>query len=281
MKKNQRLTTNSYWDSVYGNGNSKELKYGKIKRYGKKIFGKKIFCYMLENYSEYLFWKICENRLPKQEGLKILEIGSAPGYRLIKFNKDFSYIPYGVEYSKEGVKLNRELFFLNELSPQNVIHSDFFSEKFQNEYNSYFDIIISMGFIEHFSNVEEVINCHYSLLKDEGLGIISIPNFRGFNYLFMYIFNRNLLKMHNMEIMDKKIFKKYLETENTSVLFMDYYGSFNLALFELNLENKLTKSIYIFINLLQLVFNLFFRVVGLNLENKYFSPFLMAVIKKH
>ena len=103
--------------------------------------------------------------LPENKHAKALEIGSAPGHFLVKLYQTFGYTPFGVEYSNSGVEITRKIFVENQLPPENVIHADFFSEQFLKKYQGYFDIVISRGFIEHFLNVDEVIDKHIELLS--------------------------------------------------------------------------------------------------------------------
>lgn len=77
------------------------------------------------------------------------------------------------------------------------IESDFF--KFQSSQK--YDIVFSYGFIEHFSDTEDVINRHIQLLADQGRLLIVLPNFRGINGWVQYIFDRKNYDAHNMESM--------------------------------------------------------------------------------
>ncbi len=78
-------------------------------------------------YSDYLLWDVIFPRyLPRREGLKVVEIGSAPGDTLVRLKETFSFIPYGVEYSPQGAELNRKTFREHNIDASNVIEADFF-----------------------------------------------------------------------------------------------------------------------------------------------------------
>lgn len=64
------------------------------------------------------------------------------------------------EYSPVGAKLNRENFKDWGLNPEHVIESDFFADDFQSAYRAQFDVVISRGFIEHFTSLQPVIDAH-------------------------------------------------------------------------------------------------------------------------
>jgi SAM-dependent methyltransferase len=115
--------------------------------------------------------------------------------------------------------------------PENVIHSDFFSEDFQKFNQNRFDAVISRGFIEHFADVKDVINRHLEILAPGGILIVSVPNLRGVNYGLARIFHKEVLALHNLDIMTKDVFAKLFDRSNVRPLFCDYYGTFSLYLF--------------------------------------------------
>ncbi|HNA96843.1 MAG TPA: methyltransferase domain-containing protein, partial [Chitinophagaceae bacterium] len=108
---------------------------------------------------------------------------------MVRLNKTFGYEPYGVEYAEAGANLNREVFRQNGLDPNNVIRADAFSEEFLSRYEGYFDLVISRGFIEHFTEMDKVINMHLRLLKPGGKLIVTIPKLTGVPNLIFRVFN--------------------------------------------------------------------------------------------
>lgn len=266
------LTNKQYWDDFY-----KNLK----KSDGKSFFQKYFPQPKVANYSNYLLWNdILSRYLPKERGLKILEIGSAPGGYLINFHKKFSYLPYGVENSDEGYKINCQKFENAELDPKNIINADVFSGDFQKKYGSFFDIVYSRGFIEHFEDTKKVITCHLNLLKKGGTLVIIIPNLRGLNFYLANFFNKESLKKHNLKIMDKKIFYNIFCGEGLKTLFCDYYGVFNFGLF--NTINIFAKFLHRICMIFQYLLNFIFRTLFKNkpLEHRYFSPYLIYIGRK-
>ncbi len=243
------------------------------------LFGKN----SLRSYSDYLLWEIIYKKyLPKTKGLKFLEIGSAPGENLLGFSRTFGYVPYGIEYSQSGAELNRELFRLNNIDPANVIHADFFSEQFHNQYKESFDIVYSRGFIEHFTDVETVIDKHLSLLVKGGQLIVIIPRIKGINYALSWFFHKEIIAMHNLNIMQKKEFSNIFDRKNLSTLFCDYYGVFTFDLFNTKPTSPL-RFLLKLCNIFQLVLNLIFHMLFRNkrVESQMFSPYLLYIgIKK-
>jgi 2-polyprenyl-3-methyl-5-hydroxy-6-metoxy-1,4-benzoquinol methylase len=247
----------------------------------KSLLGQKFLGY-IRSYEDFFLWEVLYSKyLPAQPGLKALEIGSAPGDHLVRLQERFGFEPYGVEYTKIGVDLNREVFLAHGIDPDNVIHDDFLSEELQQKYKGYFDVVISRGFIEHFTNPEPIVSKHLNLLRNDGLLIISIPNVRGINYLLGLLFNRAVLPLHNLEIMETKSFTRLFESKSVTPLFCGYYGIFNFAL--TNTTNNALKQFALAMLLkLQVMLNVIFRVLFAErgAESPLTSPALIFIGKK-
>jgi 2-polyprenyl-3-methyl-5-hydroxy-6-metoxy-1,4-benzoquinol methylase len=272
-----KLCQKKHWDARY-NKEDKEInrdnKKGDIENHIKRI---------MNIYAENYFWNgLVKNYLPENKKLKAIEIGSAPGYFLIKLNREMGYIPYGIEYSNKGAELNKKLFSDEGIDHKNIFHGDFFSAEFQREYKDHFDVVISRGFIEHFENIEMVIDNHINLLKSDGYLIVSIPNFSGFNLRLLNFFNKELVKIHNLSIMNLQEFKNLFKNKKVSPLFINYYGGINFQLF--GTKKPITKItiLYLF-KKLQIAINIFLNIT---LKCKYpgcfckFSPYLIFIGKK-
>jgi len=279
-----KLTEKEYWDEIYrleSNQYQSPSWKGRFKNLFKKLVRKKYFNY-LENYSEYLIWEVIYRKyLPAIKSAKVLEVGSAPGEHLIKLKQRFDFIPYGVEYSKIGFELNRQMFLLNDINPDNVIYADFLAEEFQARNQEYFDIVISRGFIEHFSEVENIIEKHNKILKKGGYLVITIPNLRGVNYLLSEFFNKGSGSIHNLNIMSKGRFQKLFKQDQWEHLFCNYYGTFNFNLFNAKSGSPM-RLILFCCKIIQLILNIIFRLLfnGRGFENKRFSPYLIFIGRK-
>ncbi|MBF0474796.1 MAG: methyltransferase domain-containing protein [Deltaproteobacteria bacterium] len=67
-----------------------------------------------------------------------------------------------------------------------------------------YDLVISLGFLEHFKNPLPLFRQHIALLKPGGTLFASIPNFRGLNGYLQRVFDPHNYRMHNIEMMDIK-----------------------------------------------------------------------------
>ena len=277
-----RLTEKEYWNSIYKPRVLERQGHplvGNLKSLVTRLFGERC----LRNYADYLLWDVIFGKyMPKTKGAKVLEIGSAPGNNLVRLSQTFGFVPYGVEYTDSGVELNRRTFDLHNIDPENVIHADFFSDEFHKQYKGCFDIVFSVGFIEHFTDVEGTIEKHINLLTKGGYLIVIIPNLRGANHIFGWIFHKEVISMINIDIMRKENFSGIFDKERLSMLFCDYCGTFNFGLFNTKRKSPL-RFVLTFCAILQRVLNVAFYILFRNkgAESRLFSPYLIFIgVKK-
>jgi 2-polyprenyl-3-methyl-5-hydroxy-6-metoxy-1,4-benzoquinol methylase len=283
----KKLSENEYWNTLYASQKPNNQTDGPrssgngVKRFIRRILGERTIRIM-QSYNGYLlkerFYPEC---LPTQKGLKAVEIGSAPGYSMISIHRLLGYDVYGIEYTEKGAELNRQLFAANNINPDNVFHVDFLSEEFHAKYAGFFDVVFSEGFIEHFDDVEHIIDLHLNLLTPGGTLFVRIPRFRGMNYLLMSFFHRENLDIHNLKIMERENFRKLFKRENLDVQYCDYLGTFNLNLFNTkptSFKRYILRTCVYFQYLLNGLFWLILRKRGL--ESRLFSPYLLFIGKK-
>ena len=135
-------------------------------------------------------------------GKKLVEIGAAPGKWMVYFHERYGYQVSGLDNSQQGIKKTKENLQYHRIYGK-VYNADFFQFQAPEKY----DIVLSLGFIEHFENLDEVIGKHVSMLKPDGLLVLGVPNFRGVNYVIQKYASEEILKKHNLLVMDKKFFE--------------------------------------------------------------------------
>ena len=80
----------------------------------------------------------------------------------------------GLDYSEPGIKMSRRLFSklnLPGISDMKHFHHDIPEASF--------DLVYSLGVIEHFEDARSIVEKHLFLTKPGGRVVISIPNFGG------------------------------------------------------------------------------------------------------
>jgi 2-polyprenyl-3-methyl-5-hydroxy-6-metoxy-1,4-benzoquinol methylase len=277
----QALTRREHWDSVHAwehealAAPAAAVQEHWLRRMAKRAAGRRLRAYM-SSYDEYQLWDVIYPRHMPDPGATVLEIGSAPGEHLVRLSRTFGLVPYGIEYSAAGVDVNRAVFAAHDLDPQNVIEIDFFSEECRARYRGRFDVVVSRGFIEHFENPAEVVDRHLELLRPGGLLIVTIPNLQGINGALTRLFHRELIPMHNLEIMSKAAFSRLFDPEKVRAVACAYVGTFSFYLFNVKRGSRLTSCLAACMKL-QAVLNVLFRVClrDRGAENRFTSPQLM------
>lgn len=215
-----------------------------------------------------------KKNLPDIKG-DVFEVGCAPGKWLAFMAKEFAMNPSGIEYSEAGMIATLENFKILRLAPGSILTGDFFQAKPEHQ----FDVVMSFGFIEHFDNVDEVVDLHLDWLKPGGVLILGVPNFCGIYFTIQGILDRELLDKHNLKIMNLDYFRSLVARFKLKPIFLDYIGSF---------EPDLPIPKHRFGNPLQ------FAVKGLlwitrrirriqmldRLNNRFISSYILAIYRK-
>lgn len=279
---NDKLTPREYWESIYETGLAKVGAANRAKKWLARRLGES-FVEAARDYSAYLLWRVILPRhLPCKKGMTVLEVGSAPGSNLMRFHELFGYEPYGIEYTQNGVELNRRLFQEHGIGPSQVIQGDFLSEDVRRPLEGRFDIVTSFGFIEHFSDVQTIVEKHLQLLKSGGLLVVEIPNIAGANDLLTRFFHREVLSLHNLNIMNETSFRSLFERPELKTRFCGYFGTFTFYLFNTkpgSMKRFVLSGCRRLQRLLNVGFYLLFRNRGW--EHPRFSPYLLFVGQKN
>ena len=144
------------------------------------------------------------------------EIGCTFGEFLIQLSRRFDLSSYGVEITSLALNLTEAYLNLIILT-QSGNSGRFLSSDFQSKNQCAFDVVLSRGVIEHFTNVVEVIDKHINLLVPGGLLLVSIPHLRG-SIIFWQECSTETLAIHNLEIMDKKFSPNFLSAKIFSLI---------------------------------------------------------------
>ena len=262
-----KLTSEEYWDNYYS----------KISGRGAQVFGNGWKERLATSRTQRILSRLYDGFLPKNG--RVLEIGSAPGRTLIEMSRKLGAEPYGIEYSRIGVEIQRKLFEREGFDPSNVIEADLFSDEIASRWNRYFDVVASFGFIEHFRNPREVVARHIELVKPNGRIVVTIPNLQGFNLVLAEVFNRGILVRHNTSIMDRETFRDLFRGQNVEELFCDFVGTFSPAISSGG--GHISAAGRLFLVALQKLANmvLSFFPVDWRLEHKRISPSLVFIGK--
>lgn len=133
-----------------------------------------------------------------EPGMRVLEIGCAPGKILAWVAKTLTAEVAGLDYSVQGID-NARLLFKHLGISGDLRCEDVFETSFE---QGSFDCVFSLGVIEHFNDPKQLIETHLKLLKTGGKALIAIPNYAGIYGRLQRYVAPDILKLHNLDIMD-------------------------------------------------------------------------------
>ena len=218
---------------------------------------------------------VFDDILPHNSSLSILEIGGAPGQYLAFFAKEFGYKVTGLDYSEIGCKKMKENFDILGINAT-VYQMDLFSEDIR--VSPQFDIVYSLGFIEHFTNLEEVIEKHLDLLKPGGILLIGTPNLLGVNGIVMKHIAPERMSIHNLATMDVSNWNNFKQRYELETLFEGYIGGFEPRAIICEKQAFFSRFLYLFFQGFQIITdNLDFHR---SFNSMHWSYYLLGIYRK-
>lgn len=215
--------------------------------------------------------------IPKaSKNQSVVEVGCAPGKWLTMFHEELGYSITGIEYVDVAATKTVENFEILGIPKEkyNIISGDFFNISIPQK----FDVVFSLGFVEHFENFDIVMDKHLALCKENnGYLAIGLPNFNGLNYIIQRFIDKRqtgakLLPLHNLNVMNIQIFLDYAKRKNLDIICSGYIGGFERALFNTDLNTKFNRlTIRIVLRICNILFG--------SWNNRFTSSYLFFVFK--
>lgn len=163
--------------------------------------------------------------LPRNNSWTVLEIGACPGGNLAALSLSHGYRPVGLDFIPELDDLP-ERFQRWGVEGLETIRADFFSWETDRRFN----VVMSLGFIEHFKNAKECIRRHWSLVANDGYMVVGLPIFGPMQLgLRKLILTKEklaeVLSTHNIDIMDVSLLARFADAcPGACKLFAGYVG---------------------------------------------------------
>ena len=127
----------------------------------------------------------------------VVEVGCAPGRWLSYCARQHGLEVTGYESSPTGATKTRENFTAQGIHGT-VVEEDFLTADLPHEA---FDLVLSLGFIEHFDDATDVVARHAHLLRPGGVLVLEVPNLRGITLGLLRWTKSPLLAHHNLAVM--------------------------------------------------------------------------------
>jgi 2-polyprenyl-3-methyl-5-hydroxy-6-metoxy-1,4-benzoquinol methylase len=218
------------------------------------------------------------NFIKNKTFLKVLEIGGARGNILKKIYLSCNCKIASLDFSRFGNKLLSSNLSKENIKPYKIITADLFSYKARREYH----IVYSLGFVEHFSQLDVILKLHLKFLKKKGILIIGFPDLTNINGELLKYLNKSLYEKHNIKIMDKLIFERIVKNIHCKLILFQ-----NISSYEPNMisyvkdKNQFWLKVFFYklavkmLHLLKKIY--FFKIFNIQMVNSY----KIAVIKKN
>lgn len=241
-----RYTSKEYWNNYWQRESRKE----------------KFEFYFADLLDEYIEWNKVHS---------YLEIGGAPGSIMAYINKKYGLHVSTIDFSD---RKRIECFFQREGIIDFTIYEDDFI-KFDIKKLEKYDIVASWGFLEHFdkSTILKLILKEKEILSDNGYLIIEIPNIRKVMWLIYFIFNRKVIKNHNIKIMNLRWLKSYIEKSGLEIVYASYY-------FAMNTQNSFFINHRFLSKLCMIIVKCFKNINISDAIKKWFYPYIVIIAKK-
>lgn len=197
------------------------------KKYTDKDYWEQYWNEEIRKETEFYFDELIDKYISWKDINSYMEIGGAPGSVMTHMYKIHGLSVSTVDFTES----ERIIEFLNVhgVEKYSVFQSDFMKFDIVPHCKKY-DIVASWGFIEHFERkvAAKFIEKQKQMVSEKGYLVIELPNIRKVFWLVYWIFNRELIKIHNLEIMDLSWLKKCVTKDGKfELLYASYYFTMN------------------------------------------------------
>lgn len=209
---------------------------------------------------------------------ELVEVGCARSQALPVFARRLGLSVTGIDYSPNGCEESREMLHREGVKGA-VICADVFAVP--DELKNKFDVVISFGLIEHFSDTNKIVAALAKLLKPGGVIFTNIPNMRGLTGFAQRKLNRGIYDIH-MPLTPLQVGAAH-EAAGLQVIESDYFLSSNFGVINLGEKNNRSpawwakKFVLALLARVSMAVWLVERVVGHLPASATFSPYVNCI----
>jgi SAM-dependent methyltransferase len=151
-------------------------------------------------------------------GEEVVELGCAPAKWLVHLGETYGARVEGIEYTEKGAEFSRAN--LAACGVEGTIHhGDVFTIDAQPR-----DLALSLGFIEHFDDLDAVFARHLDFVRPGGRLVVGVPNFTGINGALQARADRAYLDLHNRDAMRPALYRRLASLHGLQIEFLDNIG---------------------------------------------------------
>jgi 2-polyprenyl-3-methyl-5-hydroxy-6-metoxy-1,4-benzoquinol methylase len=214
------------------------------------------------------------------DGKNVLEIGAGNSAWLPYFAKKHPSSRFaGMDYSQAGCEKLSKRVIASSVSNVDIYQEDMFSMR--SELHGKFDMVMSFGVVEHFTELSDALMAKSMYLKDQGYMFSLIPNMSGSIGYLTKLFNRKIYEMHNPH--DWHSFLEGHRKAGLTVISGGYLGSTNFGVLSscfVEKQQGLAWHSYVFLTRLTKAISFVESKVGDLPESQIFSPFIYAISQR-
>jgi len=216
---------------------------------------------------DYVFGDILGKLIDEKNIKSAIELGGFPGYYSVYLKKykqlDTTLFDY---YIHPG--LIKQLLEKNGLKEGdiNIIESDLFNYQPEKLY----DMVLSFGLIEHFSDTSAIIKTHLQFLKPGGVLFITLPNFTGVNGWVQRNFDKENYDKHYIDCMNPALLAEVAKQLGLKQVESYYHGRFTVWLENKSEQSSIAKAV---VKAIWVAGKVFTKIVPV--ESKTLSPYIV------
>lgn len=211
------------------------------------------------------------------DGKNVLEIGAGDSQWLPYFAKKYSYSQFaGLDYSDAGCeRLAERVLSICGEELIDIYHQDMFG--IETALHGKFDLVMSFGVVEHFTELTDALLAKRKYVKDQGLIFTLIPNMAGLIGHLTKLFNTEIYEMHNPH--DWNSFLEGHLKAGLTVITGGYLGAINFGVLSSCFEKHegLSWHAYVFLSRLSKIIWLAESKFGDFPTSRMFSPYIYAI----
>jgi 2-polyprenyl-3-methyl-5-hydroxy-6-metoxy-1,4-benzoquinol methylase len=238
----------------------------------------------LRPWRDYLSWRFSKVfRQYIMTGNRVLEIGCGGSRFLPYFARDLKAEVWGLDYAGAGVATAKSALHRAGVSGM-IVQGDLFGTHQIPEGS--FDVVFSAGFIEHFTDTQDVVNRIVRFAKPgSGLIITEIPNFGGMNGVLQERADPAFYDQH-IVLSPSDIDEAHRESGAQPITRAKYFGTFapgcvnfsrKLASAPQPLRAVLSRSV----GIPQIIVTAPLWMAHIELESATLSPYILGVYKRN
>jgi SAM-dependent methyltransferase len=184
--------------------------------------------------------RVFKRFVPKGRGMRALEIGGAPGGYLAYVARTFGYQAHAIDSSPVGCRKLAENFRLLDI-PVGVYCRDALVGDLSDLPR--FDLVYSLGLIEHFSDPVPLIRKHVELAKPGGLLVLGLPNFLGISRPILRLTRPEASTIHNFRTMDIRSWTAFEREIGLQVVFRGYVGGWEPRIYAMRRRGRRSRLV--------------------------------------